>query len=274
MGDPWQAIYGFRGADSEAMARIRADFKVPATNALPLSITYRCPRAVVAMAQKYVPHLQAAPNAQEGEVIECADTQAAFDATMKAMQPGDMGICRANAPLISCALALISEGRRAQIKGRDIGLSITKLMRDLLKKTSAQTVNSLTSACAQYQATQVEKLRMARKDSQAASVEDRCETLLAILNGAEDLEEVDSRIERLFSDSDGQGSVVFSSIHKAKGLEANTVVWIGPEITEWITKKIKTEAGRQQESNLCYVAITRAIETLIIQPLPRREKEE
>ncbi len=273
VGDSFQAIYGFRGADSEAMARIRSDFGVSAENELPLSITYRCPRAAVARAQQYVPHIQAAPNAIEGEVIEREATQAAFDACMQSLKPGDMGLCRANAPLIACALALISEGRRAQIKGRDIGLSIIKLMKDLLKKTSAQTVNALSVAVVEHQTFQVEKLRLQRKDAQANSVEDRCETLLAILRGADSLEEVDARIERLFSDSDGQGAVVFSSIHKSKGLEADKVVWIGPEITGWILNKVKTASGKQQEMNLCYVAITRAIKTLIIQPLPAREKE-
>ncbi len=274
VGDTYQSIYGFRGADSEAMNRIRKDFAVPAENELPLSITYRCPRRVVALAQKYVPHIQPAPTAPAGAVVEHEDSQEAFDATMNSMVPGDMGICRANAPLISCALSMIAEGRRAQIKGRDIGLSITKLMKDLLKKCSDQSVRALSEAVVMYQTRQVEKLIAARKDAQAASVEDRCETLLAILNGANSLDEVDNRIDRLFSDSDGKGAVVFSSIHKSKGLEADKIVWIGPEITEWILRKIKTDAGRQQEDNLCYVAITRAKSILEIQPLPKREREE
>ncbi len=274
VGDTFQSIYGFRGADSEAMNRIRSDFKVPAKNELPLSITYRCPTSVVEMAQKYVPHIQAAPNAPEGIVMTCEATQESFDETIREMAPGDMGICRANAPLIACALSLIAEGRRAQIKGRDIGLSITKLMKDLLKKCSSQTVNSLSSAVVIYQARQVEKLRMQRKDSQAASVEDRCETLLAILKGADSLEEVDDRIDRLFSDSVGAGAVLFSSGHKSKGLESDKVVWIGPEISGWILKKIKTDAGKQQEANISYVIITRAKKTLVIQPLPAREKKE
>lgn len=271
VGDTFQAIYGFRGADSEAMNRIRGDFKVPKKNELPLSITYRCPRAVVEFAQEYVSHIEAAPGAAEGEVIKLQGTQ--FDATMRAMVPGDMGICRANAPLVSCALALIAEGRRACIRGRDIGLSITKLLKEMTKKAEEPTVTAVSAATVLYQTMQVEKLRAQRKDSQASSVEDRCETLLAILKDADSLEDVDSRIDRLFSDALGEG-VVFSSIHKSKGLEAKKVVWIGPEITGWILKKIKTEAGKQQENNLCYVAITRAIETLVVQPLPPKEGEE
>ncbi len=274
VGDKFQAIFAFRGADTQAMARIRSDFNVPAENELPLSITYRCPRSVVAMAQQYVSHIRPAPNAAEGEVIHCGDSQGSFDATMRGMKPGDMGICRANAPLIQCALALISEGRKAKIKGRDIGASIVKLMRTLIEKNDVHSISDLAAAVADHQTFQVEKLRKARKDAQANSVEDRCETLMAILNGADSLEEIDVRIERLFSDADESGAVVFSSVHRAKGLESDTVVWIGPEISEWILRKVKTQEGRNCENNLSYVAITRAIKKLVIQPLPARGKED
>jgi len=50
-GDPSQAIYGFRGADTEAMFRFRDEFGM---TVMPLSVSYRCSKAVVQEAQKYV----------------------------------------------------------------------------------------------------------------------------------------------------------------------------------------------------------------------------
>lgn len=50
VGDPHQAIYGFRGAQSDALDRIARTFNMIT---LPLSVSYRCSKAVVAEAQKY-----------------------------------------------------------------------------------------------------------------------------------------------------------------------------------------------------------------------------
>ena len=50
VGDPHQAIYGFRGAGTNSVDTIKSVFE---TINLPLSFTYRCPKAVVREAQKY-----------------------------------------------------------------------------------------------------------------------------------------------------------------------------------------------------------------------------
>ena len=50
VGDPHQAIYGFRGANADALDKIATQF---ACDTLPLSVSYRCSQAVVAEAQKY-----------------------------------------------------------------------------------------------------------------------------------------------------------------------------------------------------------------------------
>lgn len=50
VGDPHQSIYGFRGADSDAMTALREAFNM---QELELSVSYRCSKAVVSEAQKY-----------------------------------------------------------------------------------------------------------------------------------------------------------------------------------------------------------------------------
>ncbi|MBN6046748.1 UvrD-helicase domain-containing protein, partial [Citrobacter sp. ku-bf4] len=67
VGDPAQAIYGFRGADSESLNLIAEEFDAIK---LPLSISYRCSTSVVSYAQQWVSHIQAAPGAKAGEVQE------------------------------------------------------------------------------------------------------------------------------------------------------------------------------------------------------------
>lgn len=51
VGDRRQAIYGFRGASTDSLSRIARRFQ---TSAFPLSVTYRCPKAVVREVQKYL----------------------------------------------------------------------------------------------------------------------------------------------------------------------------------------------------------------------------
>lgn len=49
VGDPHQAIYGFRGADNDSLDILQSDFSAVR---LPLSVSYRCSKAVVSEAQR------------------------------------------------------------------------------------------------------------------------------------------------------------------------------------------------------------------------------
>lgn len=51
VGDPNQSIYGFRGADSDAIGSLVSDFNM---TELPLSVSWRCSKAVVEEARKYL----------------------------------------------------------------------------------------------------------------------------------------------------------------------------------------------------------------------------
>jgi len=51
VGDKMQAIYGFRGADASAMDLLQSEFNM---KPMPLSVCYRCSKAVVAEAQKRI----------------------------------------------------------------------------------------------------------------------------------------------------------------------------------------------------------------------------
>jgi DNA helicase-2/ATP-dependent DNA helicase PcrA len=112
VGDPKQAIYGFAGADTRAMSRI-----VERTQAtvLPLSVTYRCPQKHVRLAKRFAPAIQAAPGAVEGRVTAIPE-----GALCRYVTPGDLVLCRINAPLVEACLRLIQQRVPAQVLGRDI----------------------------------------------------------------------------------------------------------------------------------------------------------
>lgn len=65
VGDDKQAIYGFSGANSDSLDLITKELN---STILPLTLTYRCPKAVVAEANKYVPDIKAHETAPEGKV--------------------------------------------------------------------------------------------------------------------------------------------------------------------------------------------------------------
>jgi superfamily I DNA/RNA helicase len=69
-----------------------------------------------------------------------------------------------------------------------------------------------------------------------------------------------TELAQLFEDQD-RGVLTLSTIHKAKGREWPTVAILQPELmpSGWATK----DWEQQQETNLKYVAITRARERLI-----------
>lgn len=65
VGDDKQAIYGFTGANSDSLKHIQSALN---SIELPLTITYRCPKAVVREANRLVPDLIAHESAPEGKV--------------------------------------------------------------------------------------------------------------------------------------------------------------------------------------------------------------
>lgn len=65
VGDRAQAIYGFRGAGITSMDEMKQRFGM---RELPLSVTYRCPVAVVEHAKRWVPQIEAREGAEAGFV--------------------------------------------------------------------------------------------------------------------------------------------------------------------------------------------------------------
>lgn len=240
VGDRRQSIYGFRGADREAIPRMIREL---AATVLPLTITYRCPLSVVAEAQRLVPELEAAPGAPEGIVRSTSYEELRAEA-----QPGDFVVSRLNAPLISLAFKWLASGRRASIRGRDIGAGLLGWIHD----TRATSVRELLGELATWQANEVARLEALDRD--VTAVTDRAECLRALCEGAGRVDQVASRIERLFSDAPGEGAIQLTSTHRAKGLEADRV---------WMLADTYGRRDNQEEKNLEYVAITRSKRELI-----------
>jgi DNA helicase-2/ATP-dependent DNA helicase PcrA len=257
VGDPAQAIFGFRGSDADSLNAIAREFNA---TPFPLSITYRCPTSVVALAQPYVPHLTAAADAPVGDV-QTNVPLSRLDAVGPDMwRPTDLVICRNNAPLVTLAYRLLKQRVACKVLGRDIGAGV----KSLLKKIRAKDLPDLLARAEQYKIEQTAKLLAAGKDAQIEGLEDRVETLKAFAVEARDLYSMEQAIDDLFAE-DVTSMVTLSTVHKAKGAEAPRVIILDPK--RMPSKGARQDWEIQQERNILYVAYTRAKETLIFASL-------
>lgn len=265
VGDSCQAIYGFRGADSDAMEIIAREFGCVK---MPLTVSYRCPRAVVAKAREVVSHIEAHESAPEGEVSAPADYIAA-DFT-----PGSAIICRNVAPLVSMAYGLLTRQVACRVLGRDIGAGLV----GLVNKLNAKGIDNLLRKLEDWREREVEAAIEKDNEAKVESINDTAECVrlfAAMLKETErTIPGLVRKIEGLFSDdSDGSRLVTLCSAHKSKGLEWSTVYLLDSDSlmpSKWASK----DWQKVQENNLIYVAYTRSKNALrLIKSAAWREVE-
>lgn len=270
VGDPAQAIYGFTGADSDSLDIIRDSFGCAE---MPLTVSYRCPRAIVEVARQWVSHIEPAPDAPEGTVANMnMDALLQELVTMpRPMATQSVVLCRVNAPTIQIAFALIRAHIPCHVEGRDIG----KQIKTLATKWKVNTLNELVARVDAFKSREVAKFMRSGKSTRAEQVEDRCDTLIYLIQGlydqtGEDVEpsinDLNRLIDSMFQD-DVKTGVTLSSIHKSKGREWTNVYWLGKNKYQ-PSKFASMEWQKEQEVNLMYVAATRAMSRLVFVEVP------
>jgi superfamily I DNA/RNA helicase len=228
-GDPWQSIYGFRGAVQDGMAKLKQKFDMKEFD---LSVSFRCPRAIVENARWRVPHYKWR---KEGGSVTKLQQLNGIDIPEHAAI-----ICRNNAPLFRLAFDLLSHGRSVSVAGSDIGprliATLKKLGDDSLPRSSV---------LGEIELWLEDKLR---KGSSTAP--DMAEAMRVFAGYGETLGQAVSYAEYLFQQ---RGAIHLLTGHKAKGLEFDVVYFLDPAL-------IKGE--NDQELNLRYVIQTRAKDKL------------
>jgi len=251
VGDPRQAIYGFRGADASAMKNLQEAFNCIT---LPLTISYRCAQAIVKQAQTIVSHIEASPTAIMGEVLSATVEKTEFRNT-------DAIICRNTAPVVELAYQLIGKGIGCKVLGREIGQALNTL----IKQMGASDLDTMIAKLDEFRARETAKFMAKGQEQRAEAVNDKVDCIHAIVNNltetARSLTGLYGAIDRMFSDDAGSERLTLCTAHKSKGLEWKRVFVYRPEL---MPSKYARQAWQQeQESNLQYVAWTRAMETLV-----------
>jgi len=252
VGDRSQAIYGFRGSDSESLNNIAREFNA---TRLPLSISYRCPKTVVMYAQKVVNHIEASDAAPEGTVM-----------SLPVYLPADFGVddmvvCRLTAPLISLAYALIGRRVPVRVMGRDIGKGLVNLI-ERLKPKGISGEHGLKEKLEDWKDRECQKLLTKGKEDKITGIEDKFDSIMAFIRGtgATTVPKLKEEINQMFAD-DKSRKTTLCTIHKAKGLEAEKVFILDADLMP--SKWARQDWQLEQERNLEYVAITRAKQELV-----------
>lgn len=258
VGDSRQAIYGFRGADSDSLENIARVFNCIR---LPLSISYRCPKLVIQEAQKLVPEIEHHESAPDGVIERLGEYKAHM------FQAGDLVVCRNSKPVIQLAYFLLSNRKTAKVMGRDIGTGLV----GLIKRLRAHDIEGLCRKLADWKAKETKRLLAKDPEADLSSVEDKYDCIMCFIECtmASSIPELISAIESLFSEGNKAGAIMLSTIHRAKGLEADRVFFLDSHLCP--SKYAQQDHQIEQEENLIYVAITRAKSELMYITTPRDE---
>ena len=230
VGDPWQNIYGFRGAKAGGIEEATQAY---VCQELPLSISFRCPEAIVRNVHWHVPHFKWFT---EGGQVEHPSRLRIDD-----IDDDTTVICRNNAPLLGLAFRLLAAGRSVSIAGSDIGPRLIGIMKKLGPETLGR--QGVMDSIAEWEADKLEK------ESRTASDMAACMRVFA--RQGKDLRAAMAYAEHIFKQD---GTILLTTGHKAKGLEWPNVIHLDP----WLTRKEPTA----QNKNLDYVISTRSSDRL------------
>ncbi len=251
-GDDAQAIYGFRGADTNAMEALAMEFP---GDSLPLNVSWRCSKAVIRRAQMIVADIYAGPDAVEG-TDEVWPSYHESDFCRE-----DAILCRNSAPLIRMAYGFINRRVACRVLGREIGENLIKL----IDKMDATDVDELQDLLDRWEVRECEKMMAKGRGTAVEAIHDKVDCLRCFI---ENLSEKDrsitalkSSINSLFSDNGAQ-CLTLCTVHKAKGLEWDRV-FILDQQKYMPSKWALLDWQKEQEKNLIYVAYTRPKTSII-----------
>jgi len=271
VGDRYQAIYGFAGADIDSLPTLIEEFDC---KVLPLSYSWRCAPAIVAEAQQFNPNIQANP-AKVGVDDGIVDTSEAGD-LLDALKPGEVLLSRTNAPLVRVFFQLA----RRQVKVKFIGRDYGKMLAYRIKGWKFRHENAVMKGHASgpftgrlmleyndewLQTQGRNRSKNPDDEDDDSGINDRMRdehaTVIALtIDLASSLDSEGSMkeiLDRCFAfspeekpgEDSGQDYVTLSSTHRFKGLERDHA---------HVLIDTYKPGVNQEEVNLVYVAVTRA----------------
>lgn len=253
-GDSKQAIMGFAGADTRVVDAIRAQGNV---KELLMPVCYRCPQSHIRLAQRAVPYIKARPNAPEGTIRNIFTTHVGNH-----VGPGNLVIARYNSHLVESAAHLNSQGHKATIRGGNYGKSLMQMVDTISQKAVVWSlfIRTLTKHAEE------EVARLAQKHNSQSEIVNLMDQVTSIqrfhsITNPKSVEELLETIQDTFN-GDPDTSINHSTIHRAKGTEADNVFLLYP--SDMAPRADQQAWEQEQEVNAWYVAHTRAKDKLYL----------
>jgi superfamily I DNA/RNA helicase len=149
----------------------------------------------------------------------------------------------------------------ARVRGRDIGAGLVSIVKQVMQHPEYKWADfdKLLSEWLEWKITQLQKKENSEEAQQSA--QDRVAAIYAVHSSRDHktAEALIAAVEELFSDQ--RASVWLSTVHRAKGLEADRVFILKPHKLPLVWPS-QRPAQREQEMNLKYVALTRSKDVL------------
>ena len=253
IGDDLQSINAFAGSSEDAFNFLK---NYPNTTLFDLPISYRCAKNIIRFANNFVADIFARPDAPEGIIID--------NCHIRDIKEGDMVLCRSKAPLIHLYVKLLRRNVNCYIKGQDIAQNLIREL-EKIKQNELNTDLSKDGVFVRlFDGLFMERNKLmetrgldyedATLSSYIMEKYDAINTLLILSEKFDTKEELIAHIKDIFKE-DSKG-VCLSTVHKAKGLEAENVYILCN--SSMPSKLAVHEWEKQQERNIMYVAYTRA----------------
>ena len=262
VGDRKQAINGFAGATCNSFDLL---VNLPNTKEFPLSVNYRCGKKIIDLVKDIVPNIEPYKNSIEGTINEKND--------FSGLQNGDMVLCRITSPLVGLCLKLWKKNITAYVKGSDICDSLLSI----IYKANVYSVTQLFDKLDAEKENLVKNLsdKGVKKPTDTLAYlnfKDKIECIecIAQRTKSNNVSDVVNEIKTIFKDIENNKAVCLSTVHKAKGLEADNVWIILPDKLP-LNRKNQKAWEKEQEFNLKYVAYTRAKKVLNLVNLSKEE---
>lgn len=267
VGDENQAINGFQGADPNAIShieeRIRARRGNEATR-MSLSTCYRCPTSHISKAQELVPRIKPWARAREGTLekrkLEHLP-EYLVSSDHRDSEEDVLVLCRTNGPLIDwCVTTALEKETTAWVQGQDMHKKLKDLIEEAVEQAEAdEGFRALQNGLKRCEEN-AKAIANKKENASTENIQLRIEILRKVIDrvGERPVATIKRRVKDYFEPS--EHGIKFSTIHRAKGQEADCVYVIEPDTSyqkgpEW---------QKQQEENIRYVMYTRSKGTLVL----------
>lgn len=265
VGDPYQSIYGFAGASPKSFDNLKLILN---PSIFLLTNCFRCSKKIIELAKEIRPDIKTKSKI-EGEIEKIK-----FSEIPKLAVAQNLILSRFNSELFDILFDLLKQKVKCKILGKD---EILKQLKSIIPEDEIR--NKLYYRDLEHHLTLILNKAENKLKSNPANFEklENLKDAIAVIcscykqsKDSKNLEELFNFIDNLIEGEDND-SVILSSIHRAKGLEAEVVFIISYDELPY-KKEGMLDWQTYQENCLKYVAITRAKNKLFLCSSPPKKE--